>query len=96
MTDPAIVSTTKRPKPEEREEEAPKVKYEEPREFRVRRQLMETINASLARVEAAVKRRNDAKSQLGTAQRELDDAWGEYGRARQALLKHLPKVELDD
>ncbi len=60
------------------------------RDARVRSNLMSHLNASIARVEAAEKRVNDAKANLGTAERELVDARDNYINYYEQLHKHLP------
>lgn len=92
MNEPASVTLTdKRPSPNEREPEPEEEeKKREPRHFRVRRNCIETVNEALTRVAAAEKRFNDAKANLGTAERELRDARHVYHLAYNNLMKNLP------
>ena len=62
-------------------------------DYEKRKQLMEKLNGAIADVDIAEKRVRDAKSELGTAECELDNKRAAYTRIRHSLEKLLPAVD---
>ena len=73
----------------------PEQPHQESRDAKTRANLMGHINAAIARMEQADKRANNAKSNLGTAQREQRDSCNNYNNLLEQLHKHLPLREHD-